>query len=329
MATTPRAGLGARRAGARTQVEAPEKATARPGATGMNKWTPYLFMAPYLLLFTVFVLVPIVLGLWMSLHNWDQFLPSKPWVGLKNYTDLLDPTSPTFQPFWQGIRATAIFTAVSVPLLVVLPLAVAVLLNRRFRGRGFFRAMFFAPYVVGVAVIGVVWRLLLDPNIGIANSILGAVGLPDDIPWTTGLPWAWISLVGMTVWWTLGFNAVIYLAGLQDIDRQLYEAAKLDGANGWQRFRNVTLPGLRPVMFFVLTVTILASANMFGQAYLVTNGAPGNQTRTAIMYITEEGFRNFRLGSAAAMSYVLAIFLMALSAAVFFLGRKQGANDAR
>jgi multiple sugar transport system permease protein len=290
--------------------------------------TPYLFLAPYLVLFTVFVVVPAGLGLWMSLHNWDQFLPDKPWVGLQNYTDLLDSGSPTSQPFWSGMRATAIFTVLSVPLLVVIPLGVALLLNRKFKGRGFFRAVFFAPYVIGVAVIGVVWRLLLDPNIGIVNHLLGKIGLPDDTAWTTSVPWAWVALVGMTVWWTLGFNAIIYLAGLQEIDRTQHEAATLDGAGRWQRFRHVTLPGLRPVTFFVVTVTILASANMFGQAYLVTNGAPGNETRTASMYIAEEGFRNFRLGSAAAMSYVLSIFLMLLSAAVFFFLRPRAEDRA-
>jgi multiple sugar transport system permease protein len=161
----------------------------------------------------------------------------------------------------------------------------------------------------------------------VINFVAGKLGLPDTTPWTTAMPWAWVSLVGMTVWWTLGFNAIIYLAGLQEIDRALYDAAKIDGANAWQRFRNVTLPGLRPVTFFILTVTILASANVFGQAYLVTQGAPGNQTRTAIMYIAEEGFRNFRLGSAAAMSYVLAVFLMALSVAVLLLSRRTGGAD--
>jgi len=117
----------------------------------------------------------------------------------------------------------------------------------------------------------------------------------------------------MTVWWTLGFNAIIYLAGLQDISPELYEAAEVDGAGKWQQFLHVTLPGLRPVLLFVLTVTILASANMFGQAFLVTKGAPGNATRTAIMLIAETGMRSFRMGVAAAMSYVLAIFLLLIS----------------
>jgi multiple sugar transport system permease protein len=221
------------------------------------------------------------------------------------------------------MKATSIFTVFSVPLLVVLPLGVALILNQKFRGRNFFRAVYFAPYVLGVAVIGVLWTLLLDPNIGVVNFYLEKVGAPENIAWTTSLPWAWVALVGVTVWWTLGYNAVIYLAGLQDIPRELYEAAKVDGASRWSRFRNVTLPGLRPVLVFVITITILASANMFGQAWLITNGAPGNETRTAIMLIAQEGLQNFRLGTAAAMSYVLAFFLMLVSLVTFFLFRER------
>ena len=286
-------------------------------------WTPYVFLAPYMLLFTVFVLIPAVFGLWMSLHNWDYLMPEQPWVGLQNYINLFTPGSPTAAFFWQSMQATGIFTLFSVPLLVVIPLLVALILNQSFRGRNFFRAMYFAPYVLGVAVVGILWRYLLQPGFGLINYYMGVLGLPD-IPWTSALPWAWIALVGMTVWWTLGFNAIIYLAGLQDIDPQLYEAAKVDGANPWQRFWNVTLPGLRPVFLFIVTVTILASANMFGQAYLITQGGPSNETRTAIMYIAQEGLQNFRMGSAAAMSYILALFLILISILNFkFLNQKE------
>jgi multiple sugar transport system permease protein len=286
-------------------------------------WTPYVFLAPYLLLFTVFVLIPAILGFWMSLHNWDYLMPEQPWVGLQNYINLFTPGSPTAAFFWQSMQATGIFTLFSVPLLVIIPLLVALVLNRSFRGRNFFRAMYFAPYVLGVAVVGILWRYLLQPGFGLINYYLSVLGLPD-IPWTSALPWAWIALVGMTVWWTLGFNAIIYLAGLQDIDPQLYEAAKVDGANPWQRFWNVTLPGLRPVFLFIVTVTILASANMFGQAYLITQGGPNNETRTAIMYIAQEGLQNFRMGSAAAMSYILALFLILISILNFkFLNQKE------
>lgn len=285
--------------------------------------TPYLFMAPYLLLFGVFILYPVIFGVWISLHNWDYLLPGKPWVGLQNYTDLFTPGSTTSGPFWQSMEATGKFTLYSVPLLVVIPLLVALMLNQSFRGRAFFRAVYFAPFVLGVAVIGILWQYLLDANVGLINYYLGQLGLPDDIPWTNALPWAWIALVGPTVWWTLGFNAVIYLAGLQDIDPQLYDAAKVDGANRWRRFLHVTLPGLRPIMLFVIVVTILASANVFGQAYLITQGAPGDDTRTAIMYIAEEGLQNFNMGSAAAMGYVLAFCLAVISLANFALLRNR------
>ncbi len=297
---------------------------ARAGRLGMRGSTPWLFLAPYLVLFIAFVVIPVVYGLWMSLHNWDQFLPDKPWVGLDNYVDLFTPGSAKAAPFWDAMQATGTFVLFSVPLLVVVPLGIALLLNRRFPGRSFFRALYFAPYVLGVVVVGLLFRFVLDPNIGAFNYLLAQLGFAGDTPWTTALPWGWISLVGMTVWWTMGFNAVIYLAGLQDIDRQLYDAAAVDGASPWQRFRNVTMPGLRPVFVFVVTVTILASANMFGQAYLTTQGAPAERTRTAIMFIAEEGFQDFHLGSAAAMSYVLALFLMALSAGVFFFFRERG-----
>jgi multiple sugar transport system permease protein len=287
--------------------------------------TAYLFLAPYLVLFGLFVVTPIILGVWISLHDWDQFLPFKPWVGLDNYAALLRPGSPIGRSFWLSLRATAIFTALSVPFLVIVPLLVAMVLNSSFPGRSFFRAVIFAPTVLGVAVVGLLWRLLLDPNIGMVNYLLGKVGLPSDIGWTTATPWVWCSLVGMTVWWTLGLNAVIYLAGLQEIPRELYDAARVDGAGRWQRFRHVTIPGLRPVFLFIVTTTLLGSANMFGQAYMVTGGGPGVETRTAIMAIAEEGFSSFRLGAAAAMSYVLAFFLILASIGVFMLfGRRSG-----
>jgi multiple sugar transport system permease protein len=278
-------------------------------------------MAPYLVLFVVFVLVPAVFGIWISLHNWDYLLPGKPWVGLENYVDLFTANSTNSAPFWNSMEATGKFTLYSVPPLVVIPLLVALILNQSFRGRNFFRAVYFAPYVLGVAVIGILWRFILDPNNGLLNYYLGVLGLPDSIPWTTALPWGWVALVGPTVWWTMGFNAVIYLTGLQDVDPALYDAAKVDGANRWQRFWYVTVPGLRPVFLFVVTTTILASANVFGQAYIITQGAPGNETRTAIMYIAQEGLRSFNMGSAAAMSYVLALALALVSFANFALLR--------
>lgn len=285
-------------------------------------YAPYLFMLPYLVLFATFVLAPAVFGIYISMHNWDFMLPVKPFVGLENYVDLFSSDSLTFAPFWQSMRATMIFTVYSVPLLLVLPLMVALMLNRAFPGRTFFRAVYFAPYVLGVAVIGLLFRFILDPNIGLLNFMLQQIGVDSRVPWTTAEPWVWHSLVWVTVWWTLGFNAVIYLAGLQDIPRDLYEAASVDGANAWRKFWHVTMPGLQPVLLFVTIITVLASANMFGQAFLITQGAPGNTTRTAIMFIAEEGLGSFRMGNAAAMSYLLMLLLVSISLVINLVFRR-------
>jgi multiple sugar transport system permease protein len=297
--------------------------TSRQGSRHGGWWVPYVFLLPYLALFATFVLVPIGLGVWISLHTWDFTLPNKPWAGLSNYKDLFDRESVVGPDFARSMKATGIFTLFSVPLLVVIPLGVALLMNAKFPGRNLFRAIYFAPYVLGVAVIGVLWRYILDNNAGLVNYYLERLHLPHDIAWTTSTPAAWVALVGVTVWWTLGFNAVIYLAGLQDISPELYEAAKIDGAGAWQRFRNVTLPGLRPVLMFIVITTIIASANMFGQSYLITQGAPGNETRTAIYYIAQTGLTNFDMGRAAAMSFVLTVCLLLLSAVVMFAFRER------
>src|SRR5215217_4639441 len=275
------------------------------GVRGGSGLTPYLFLAPYLILFTVFVLAPANFLIWISLHDWDFLLPGKPFVGLENYLDLFKSGTVSSGPFWSSMEATGKFVLYSVPLLVVIPMALAILLNQRFPGRNFFRAAYFAPYVLGVAVVGILWHFLLDPNVGLVNYYLDKIGIDYNIPWTTETPWVWAALVGPTVWWTLGFNTVIYLAGR------------------WAQFRNVTLPGLRPVLIFVVTTTILASANVFGQPYLITNGRPGIETRSAIMYIGQEGLRDFRMGNAAAASFVLTLALILVSLVTFVAFRER------
>jgi multiple sugar transport system permease protein len=301
------------------------RTVARPARTLRGRpWTPYLFLAPFFVLFAVFVVLPIGLGLWASLHRWSLGLPRTPFVGLDNYTGLFSGSSVLSVEFWKGMQATAIFTAASAPLLVVLPLGLALLLNRAFPGRTFFRAVFFAPYVLGVAVIGLLWNYLLDAQLGPVNQILGALGLPGDIAWTTSLPAGWVALVVATLWWTLGFNTVIYLAALGDVPAELYDAAKVDGAGAWQRLWAVTVPGIRRVLQFVVTITIIASANMYGQSKLITQEQPGTATRTAIGFIADTGIAGFDIGASSAMSMILAVSLMAVSALVFLLFRKAG-----
>ena len=287
-----------------------------------SPWTALAFLTPFLVIFTVFVIVPVATAIWASLHRWSLGLPGTPWVGGANYRELFAGSTVTSVEFWKGMTATGIFTGLSAPLLIVLPLGLAMLLNRHFPGRTFFRAVYFAPYVLGVAVIGLLWRYLLDRQLGPINQLFGI-----DVAWTTTLPAGWVSLVVATLWWTMGFNAVIYLAALQDVPKELYEAARVDGAGAWRRFVSVTLPGITRVLQFVVAITIIASANMYGQSALITQEQPGTDTRTAIGYIAQTGIEGFDIGASSAMSMILAVTLMLLSGVVVLAFRKIGGSD--
>lgn len=297
--------------------------SGRKPAARRRTLTAYLFLAPFLILFLTFVVGPAIFGVWMSLTNWSPFRDVQDFVGLQNYIDLFTPGSVTSEDFWKSMAATGIFVLASVPFLVVIPLIVAILLNQRIRAATTFRTIFFAPYVLGVAVIGVIWGYILDTQSGMLNHLLGLIGLPSNIPWTVNVPWVWVSLVGVTVWWTMGLNTIIFLAGLKGINADLYEAASIDGAGTFRKFLSVTIPGLRPVMTFITTTTILASANMFGQSYLLTKGGPGTETRTAIMYIADQGLSQNNMAPAAAMSYVLFAALAIISVINFRLQRER------
>ena len=297
----------------------------RPGSASSRRktLTAYLFLAPFLVLFVTFVAGPGIFGIWMSLTNWSPFRDVQQFVGFQNYIDLFTPGNVLSSDFWKSMSVTGIFIVISVPFLVVIPLLVAILLNQRIRAATTFRTIFFAPYVLGVAVIGVIWGYIFDTQSGILNHLLSLVGLPADIPWTVDVPWVWVSIVGVTVWWTMGLNTIIFLAGLKGINGDLYEAAALDGAGAMRKFSSVTLPGLRPVMTFITTTTILASANMFGQSYLLTKGGPGTETRTVIMYIADQGLSQNNMAPASAMSYILFLALAIVSVINFRLQRER------
>lgn len=295
----------------------------RPGRRRGDDLAAWLFLAPYLVLFGVFVILPILLGLWISLHSWDFTLPGKPWVGLQNYRDLFTPGSVSFDPFWNSMQATGIFTVCSVPLLIVVPLVVALVMNQKFPGRNLFRAIYFAPYVLGVAVVGVLWRYLLDANIGAVNAYLGKLGLPDHITWLSSVPEAWIALVFVTVWWTLGFNAVIYLAGLQDIPKELYEAAKVDGAGGVRTFFAITIPLLREMTTLVTILTLSGAFLVFNEVMVMTGGGPSNSSQVLGTWLYQNAFLQDDMGYAAAIATVIFVITFAISAAQIVYTRRR------
>jgi multiple sugar transport system permease protein len=286
--------------------------------------TPYLFILPHLVFFTVFLAWPFIFGIYTSLFEFDFLRPQRrPFVGLENYINLIDPASTEFRDFWRAMRNTGEFLLWSVPPLVTLALFLAVLLNGRFRGRNFFRLIFFAPYTLSVTAAAVLWWWMFQSQGGLINHFLERIGL-QPLNWLSSMPEAWAAITIATVWWTIGFNTIILLAALQDIPAVLYEAAAIDGASSPRRFWHITLPMLRPVLVLVITITLIASANLFGQPYIMTGGGPVQHTEPIVFRIYIEGIRNSQMGSAAAMSVVVATMLLILTALNFrFFGRAE------
>jgi len=294
-----------------------------PGKKGFNL-APYLFILPHLIFFGVFLGYPFFNGLFISLESYNFLRPDRTqFVGLQNYVNLFTSNSVQFHPFWNSLLNTVQFVIYSVPPLVVIPLGLAVLLNIKIPGRNFFRAVYFAPWVLSIAVVGLLWWCIFQSHGGLINYYLGQLHLvqPD---WLSSLPLAWVAIVAATVWWTLGFNMIILLAALQDIPEYLYEAGAIDGASPWQMFWQITLPLLRPVLLFIVTISIIASFNLFGQPFLMTGGGPalpqgGGATTPVMVEIYNEGFVSYSLGSAAAMSFMVALIMIIVSMANFKL----------
>ena len=309
--------------GAMRPVESARAAPVRRGRPLLDRIVPYLFIGPHLLFFLAFMVVPTVFGLYISFFNWD-FLGSARFVGFKNYLNLFDKSMIQGTYFWPAVWATVEFVLYSVPLLLLIPLLLALALNTRLRGRVVFRTVFFAPVILSVATVAIIWRWMLDTNAGLVNYFAKAwFGIDRLTPWLVEQPWAWISLVIMTVWWTIGSNMVLFLAGLQEIPEHLYEAASIDGARGFHCFWHITLPLLKPTTLFVTVMTTIASFNVFGQPYMTTGGGPGTSTRVAIMLIRNEAFKDFRMGSASAMAWVLGLIMIVISLVQFRLMKDQ------
>lgn len=281
------------------------------------RWTPYLFILPHLIFFALFVAYPFFNGLYISLFQYDYLQANNTFIGLQNYIRLFTPGAIEFQEFWNALWNTVQFVVYSVPLLVLIPLGLAVLLNLKLPGRNVFRAIYFAPWVLSVAVVGLLWFWIFQSAGGLLNYYLAALRLPTP-DWLSTLPWAWVAIDIATIWWTMGFNMIIYLAALQDIPDQIHEAAEVDGANDWQRFWQVTFPMLRPVTLLIITLSIISSFNLFGQPFIMTNGGPpqpggGGSTEPIMMRIYLDAFQRHFVGSAAAMSFVVAAIMILLS----------------
>jgi len=293
----------------------PPQRVARRKNRNRETLTAWLFLLPSLIGFLIFTAGPVVAAGVISLLNWNLF-SAPTWAGLKNFARLgPDPT------FWSALGNTAYFTFVSVPVTILVSLALALLLNQGLRRIAVFRSLLLLPYATITVAVAFVWIWLYIPHDGLINAVLGLVGI-NGPAWLIDDNWAMPALIAMSVWKSFGFGMVVFLAGLQAIPQQLYEAAKVDGSSTWQSFRNVTLPMLSPALFFVVVTSIIGSFQVFDQALIMTNGGPGSRTTTLVMYIYRTGFENYDQGYAAAQSLVLFGFIAVITAVQFLLQRR-------
>ncbi len=258
----------------------------------------YVFLAPFLLFMVLFMILPIFQGLYMSFFDWNALTPPS-FVGLGNYQTMFQDSD-----FWSSLWHTVYFVIISTLPLVGLGLLIALGLNKPFRGKTVARGLFFFPYLLTVSVVATIWRWILQEHFGLLNYYLGRIGIAS-LNWLGEPNLAMISIALATLWWTVGFNVVVFLAALQEIPEQLYEAARIDGATPWQLFWYITIPQLKASLIFVFITQIIASFQVFGQVNVMTGGGPFGSTRTLVQYIYEQGFKYLKMGYASAVAYIL------------------------
>jgi multiple sugar transport system permease protein len=284
----------------------------------------WLFLAPALAVIGATFFLPIVASLVLSFTDFDIYavarLDNVQIVGPRNYVTLL--SSPLF---WLALRNTLYFVLVGGPLSLLVALGAAMLVNARLaRFKGVFRTIYFAPFVTTLVAVAIVWRYLYHPTYGLLNYALGGLGI-GPVDWLGTPRWAMPSIIVMAVWKSFGYNMLILIAGLQAIPDELYEAAVLDGAGAWRRFRHVTLPMLAPTLVFVGLVTMIGYFQVFAEPYVMTQGGPLRSTTTMVLLMYEEGFRWWRMGYAAAIAFVLFVLILAGMLVQRALRREEGA----
>ncbi len=280
----------------------------------------FFFMLPSLLILLVFVIVPILQVGWMSFLDWRLEVDQQSFIGLENYTHLLED-----ERFWNALKNTGVYTLGVVPGQILLALIFALALNEKIRGRTFFRAIFFLPVIVSFAVEAILWRFLLDPDLGMVTYYSRLLNLPTS-EWLRSMTWAMPTIILISVWRWFGYNLVILLAGLQGIPEVYYEAAKVDGAGGFRRFVHITLPMLRPALIFTLVNAVISSLQVFDQIYVMTGGGPLFKTETLVAYIYHQGFEIFDFGYASAAACVLFLLILGVTLAQLKILRYQEVN---
>lgn len=282
-----------------------------------NNLAAWCFLIPFLLFFFGFLFYPILKGMHLSLFN--ATLGGKSvFNGIKNYVEMVQDKG-----FWQAIFNTLFFVLISTPTIVLVGFIFAMFINSKLKGTTFIRACLFSPYVLSMSVVTGLWIFIFQPYTGLVTQITNKLGI-GEMYWLNTKWLVWLAILITTVWWTVGFNMILFLAGLQDIPADIYEAAKIDGANARQTLFSVTVPMLKDTIALVVMLQTIASFKLFGQTYLMAGGGPGTHTRTIVHYIYETGFTNRRMGQAATMS--VAFFLVVFAVTMLqnkVLGKKE------
>lgn len=267
------------------------------------------FLMPAMVLLGLFFVIPVAAGLFLSLTDFDIYALAKPgaarFIGLANYRHLLGDAT-----FWKAVGNTLQFVLIGGPLSLATSLGAAMLLNAKLvRLRGLFRTIYFVPVVTTLVSVAIVWRYLYHPRYGLLNFLLGQVGL-GPVDWLGDPHWAMPSIILLAVWKNFGYNMLIFMAGLQIIPEELYEAAAMDGAGPWSRFRHITLPSLAPTFLFVSITTMIGYFQLFAEPYVMTQGGPLGATRSLVLFMYEEGFRWWRMGMASAVAVLLLLITL-------------------
>jgi multiple sugar transport system permease protein len=291
-------------------------------ARAERSWGGLLFVAPFLGLYFLILVYPLLTGVWLSLRRADLF-GSGEFVGLANYARLLaDPT------FTQSLVNTFLVALMIVPVLTVLALALALALNRATRGAAIFRGIFFSSAVLSVTIVTLIWRFILAPDAGLLGELWTALGW-EPLPFLSHPDLALPALALTTIWWSLGLPMLLFLAGLQQIPEDMYEAAALDRASRWTTLWRVTLPSLRRTLILVIMLQTAAQLQMFGQSQLLTAGGPSGSSRTAVLFLFEVAFGRWELGYASAAAEILFLIILAVTLTQYWLTGRKGDADGR
>ncbi len=277
--------------------------TRARGKSRRTTGTALGFLAPSLLHLTVFILTPIVFAGYLSVHRWDVVVPDKPFVGLDNFREMFSDES-----FWNALKNTLLYT-LNVPVGMVLSLGVALMMNRRFKGIALLRTLYFLPSVTSFVAIALVWMWIYHPTFGVANFLLEFVGLGPSA-WLNSTSTAMVSIIVFSIWLSLGYQMIIFLAGLQGVPEELHDAARVDGSGSWNRFWHITLPMLKPTTFFILITSLISSFQVFTSIYVMTAGGPVHSTDVIVYHIYQSAWEQLRMGYASAMSWVLFVIIV-------------------